>query len=225
MKHKISFLLLSVLIIIAFNSCKDNSNVTGPSLSQPILLNSQISNWNLGNNYLLRFAIYGDDYSYRIYLDSSLISSSGAFSIFPKPLPASVNLPSSWNNYASSLTVSDTNVQLSNPAQFIVYSDSLQSNVGTIERENFIPDSGKDNIGWFITKFYYATGNLNVEGYYLLNGLSDTVYCNLHYTKGWNTVTRKLLLNNNSHVNYELSTNEPEGAKWIYKSGYVFPQK
>jgi hypothetical protein len=227
MKQKISFLLLSVLLIIAFNSCKKDSNVTGPSPGQSLLINSQISGWDLGNNYMLRFAIYGNDYSYHIYLDSSIISSSGAFSIYPKPLPGYVAFPSlAWNKYASgSLTVSDTNVQLSNQAQFIVYSDSLNKNVGIIERMNFTPDSGKDNIGWFITYFYYATGNLNVGGYYLLDGKYDTVFCDLHYTKGWNTVTEKLLFNNNYRVNFELSTYEPSGAKWIYKSGYIWQKK
>ena len=45
----------------------------------------------------------------------------------------------------------------------------------------------------------------------------------MEYKKGWNTISKKTFSVNSSGSKHELTTHEPEGAKWIYMSGYIYP--
>jgi hypothetical protein len=227
MKQKISFLLLSIILLLVFNSCNDKNNITGPSVTQSILLNGQINNWKLGNKHLLRFGVRASgDARYHYYhsIDSCSISSSGAFSFLPLPLPDSMTFMEKWIHHASvyypgTITISDTSVQLSDQVSFIVYSDSSKTNIGTLIRENFI-DPWQEKLGYYCTNFVYATGDLDISGTYF--SYPDSVFCNLHYIKGWNTETMKIISINGNSKNYEMTTAEPDGAKWFFMYGNYY---
>ena len=80
-------------------------------------------------------------------MGESLISTSGTFSIFPSPPPDSLIYLQNWSHFPITYTVSDTFVRFSQQAQLLVYSDSSKSIVGTLVRENYIPDWNQDNPG------------------------------------------------------------------------------
>jgi len=65
---------------------------------------------------------------------------------------------------------------------------------------------------------------VNIKGYWGDPASFEGVtYCDLEYKKGWNTISYLTLSTTWHSANYQYTSHEPEGAKWIYLKGYYNP--
>jgi hypothetical protein len=228
MTQKIKFFLISLILLLTINSCKEkNNSITSNVTINQLKLEGHISGLNSGNNYTVKFKIpqyYFPDYYF--ILDSCQVDSSGNFSLIPGPVPDSLTNPIVADNSNDNSFISDTTTRFlyaSYPSAVYVYSNVSKLETGVVWRMKKLI-SNYVYVGWFYTTYIYVNKNVDIHGYGTTAiSLYVNEYHNLSLKRGWNKISRKLMSVVSGDV-YESASEEPPGAEWIYQSNTLGPR-
>jgi hypothetical protein len=227
--QKIKFILISLILLLTINSCKEKNNpLTLNGATSQLKLEGHISGLNPSDNYSVKFRIpqyYYPDYYF--ILDSCRVDSSGNFSLTPGPVPDSLTTPVVADNSADNSFISDTSARFlsaSYPSAVYVYSNVSKLETGVVWRMKKLI-SNYVYVGWFYTMYIYVNKDVDIHGYGTTAiSLYANEYHNLSLKRGWNKISRKLMSVVSGDV-YESASEEPPGAEWIYQSNTSGPRE
>jgi hypothetical protein len=211
-----------VLYFLLLNGCKQNANPVSAGINQKIsIIQGQINNWDLGSNNQIRFVIplNSSPYYYQA-LDASLISQFGTFALLPPSIPDSLTVTVRNWIPGSSVYISNPDARISNTSTLVVYSPSLNQNIGKVYRTNS-KNSGSDNLNSFYSHYIYVTQDVIIKGYDSSSvSAYYMIYYDLNFKKGWNNITQTTISYDSTFTKFGLFSTEPDGGHWIYVSGY-----
>ncbi len=217
MRSNLIFLVLS--LIIFFEGCKkeDSNPVDSNNISNVISISGKFENWNQGTDKILKITIRDSTYH---PFGQSTIDVNGNFSIssmdaVPDYMLNPIN--SVWatpglvfSNSSTKINKNKVRIQIFSGNSSVPYFDN------EIEKE-FIQSSSTYTTGDFYIKYVYLDNAVNVSGTY-----TESTYeynYNLKFKKGWNAYCVKINEYNPTSflLKQELTTDIPEGGKWVLK--------